>query len=217
MYKSIAIDGPAGAGKSTISKLFAKKIDFDYLDTGAMYRLFTYYYLLNDIDIRNEELLKNKIENINIELKDGKFYLNDTDVSKEIRSDQVTKNVSLISSYKSVREHLVKLQREIASKSNIILDGRDIGSYVLKDADIKFYLDASPEVRAKRRLNQMPDNSLSYQEVLDEINKRDYTDSNREISPLKMAEDAILIDSSNMTINDVIQNMKKYCEEKNVL
>lgn len=217
MYKSIAIDGPAGAGKSTISKLFAKEINFDYLDTGAMYRLFTYYYLSNNIDIKNENLIKNKIRNIDIQLRDGRFYLNGKDVSREIRSDKVTQNVSLLSSYKSVREHLVKLQREIASKSNIILDGRDIGSHVLKDADIKFYLDASPEVRAQRRLDQMSDNNISYKEVLDDINKRDYKDSNRDISPLKIAEDAILIDSSNMTIDEVVRNMKKCCEEKNVL
>lgn len=217
MFKSIAIDGPAGAGKSTISKLLAKKIKFNYLDTGAMYRLFTYYYLINNIDINNENKINIEITNIDIKLKDGKFFLNSKDVSKEIRSDEVTKNVSLISSYEMIRNHLVKLQREIASKSNIILDGRDIGTNVLTDASIKFYLTAKPEIRATRRLDQIKDDNLSFKEVLEDINKRDYVDSNREISPLIKAEDAILVDTTELSIDEVVKKLEIYCEENNVI
>lgn len=217
MFKSIAIDGPAGAGKSTISKLLAKKIKFNYLDTGAMYRLFTYYYLINNIDINNENKINIEITNIDIKLKDGKFFLNSKDVSKEIRSDEVTKNVSLISSYEMIRNHLVKLQREIASKSNIILDGRDIGTNVLTDASIKFYLTAKPEIRATRRLDQIKDDNLSFKEILEDINKRDYVDSNREISPLIKAEDAILVDTTELSIDEVVKKLEIYCEENNVI
>ncbi len=217
MNISIAIDGPAGAGKSTISKLLADKINFNYLDTGAMYRAYTYYYLSNGIDVENEEEINNNIKNINLSIEDSKFFLNGKDVSKEIRSQEVTKNVSLVSSYIKVRENLVKSQQSIASKSNIILDGRDIGSNVLKDADMKFFLTASPEVRAKRRMDQNNDNTMTYEETLADINRRDHFDSNRKISPLVIADDAIIIDSSDLNIEEVVDVMISYLEKNHVI
>ncbi len=217
MYKSIAIDGPSGAGKSTISKKLAKRINFNYLDTGAMYRTYTYYFLKNNLDINDEKVINDNIKNINIEIIDDKFYLDGEDVSKIIREKDVTKNVSLVSSYKKVRECLVEKQRNIAKKSNIILDGRDIGSYVLKDADMKFYLTAKAEERARRRLIQSNNPKLSYEWVLNDIIRRDEFDSNRDITPLVKADDAILIDSTNLSIEEVVELMVKYLEDANVI
>lgn len=218
MYKSIAIDGPSGSGKSTISKILAEKIGFNYLDTGAMYRSYTYFYLLNKIDITDECEINKHIDEIHLDIIDGVFYLNDKDISKEIRSEEVTKNVSLVSSYKKVRENLVFIQRKIAKKSNIILDGRDIGSFVLKDASIKFFLTASAEVRAKRRLfDEKEQNNSNFEDVLEDIIRRDEFDSNREITPLVKADDAILIDSSELSIDGVVQLMIEHLEERNVI
>lgn len=217
MYKSIAIDGPSGAGKSTISKMLAKRINFNYLDTGAMYRTYTYYFLKNNLDINDEKVINENIKNINIEINDDKFYLDGEDVSKIIREKDVTKNVSLVSSYKKVRESLVEMQRNIAKKSNIILDGRDIGSFVLKDADMKFYLTAKAEERARRRLIQSENPNLSFEWVLKDIIRRDEFDSNREITPLVKADDAILIDSTNLSIDEVVDLMVEYLEQANVI
>lgn len=217
MYKSIAIDGPSGAGKSTISKIIADKIGFFYLDTGAMYRSYTYYYIKNCYDIKNEELVNSKLKDITLMIKDGKFLLNGQDVNKEIRSQEVTLKVSLISSYRLVREKLVEEQRHLASTNNSVLDGRDIGSTVLPNASIKFYLDAKAEIRAERRLQQLNRTDITYDEVLADIIRRDKYDSSRSISPLKKADDAIVIDTSNLDIDEVVNLMLKKLEEKNVI
>lgn len=217
MYKSIAIDGPSGAGKSTIAKKLAEKIKFNYLDTGAMYRTYTYYYLKNNLDINAEKVINDNIKNINISIKDSKFYLDGEDVSEIIRGKDVTKNVSLVSSYKKIRENLVEMQRNIAKNSNIILDGRDIGSHVLKNADMKFFLTAKAEERARRRLEQSDNPNLSFESVLNDIIRRDEFDSNRKITPLIKADDAILIDSTNLSIEEVIKLMINYLEESNVI
>lgn len=217
MYKSIAIDGPSGAGKSTISKLLADKIGFEYLDTGAMYRAFTLYYLENKLDINDESIVNDNIGKIKLEIRDGAFFLNDKNVDREIRSQEVTKNVSLVSSYNLVREYLVKEQRRISENANIVVDGRDIGSKVLPNASIKFYLTADPKIRAQRRLDQLNDKTLSFETILKDIIRRDEFDSNRKISPLTKVEDAIEIDSSRLDINQVIDTMIKYLEERNVI
>lgn len=217
MYKSIAIDGPSGAGKSTISKRLAKCINFEYLDTGAMYRAYTYYYLKNNIDIEDEKLIEKHIDDVKLSIVEGIFYIDDEDVSKQIRSKEVTQNVSLVSSYASVREKLVREQREISQKSNIVLDGRDIGSHVLPDASIKFYLDATAEERARRRYIQLNDDSLKMEDILADIIRRDNFDSSRKISPLVKAKDAIFIDSTNLEIEQVIDLMIKYLGEYDVI
>ncbi len=217
MYKSIAIDGPSGAGKSTISKLLADKIGFEYLDTGAMYRAFTLYYLENKLDINDESIVNDNIGKIKLEIRDGAFFLNGKNVDREIRSQEVTKNVSLVSSYNLVREYLVKEQRRISENANIVVDGRDIGSKVLPNASIKFYLTADPKIRAQRRLDQLNDKTLSFETILKDIIRRDEFDSNRKISPLTKVEDAIEIDSSRLDINQVIDTMIKYLEERNVI
>ncbi|MGF0039172.1 (d)CMP kinase [Peptoniphilaceae bacterium SGI.131] len=216
-YKSIAIDGPAGAGKSTVAKALAKKLNFNYLDTGAMYRVYTYYYLSNNINIEDEKLVESHIKNIDMKIVDGEFYLNGKNVNKEIRDSQVTLNVSLVSSYKSVRENLVEKQRQISKNSNIILDGRDIGTHVLTNADIKFFLTATAEIRAQRRYDESDKSKMSYEDVLKDIKRRDLYDSSRTISPLRQAEDAILIDSSEMNVEEVVETMYRYIEEKNVI
>lgn len=218
MYKSIAIDGPAGAGKSSIAKLLAEKIGFNYLDTGAMYRTYTYYFLKNSIDINDESLINSLISDINIKIIDGNFYLGNENVSDKIRTEEVTKNVSLVSSYKQVRLSLVEMQREIARKSNIILDGRDIGSHVLKDASIKFYLTADVKERARRRLKDLKnDNLKNFDDVLKDIVRRDEFDSNREITPLIKADDAILIDSTKLNKEEVVNLMIEYLEKNDVI
>ncbi len=216
-YKSIAIDGPSGAGKSTIAKILAERINFSYLDTGAMYRMFTYYYLSENLDLSDENLVRNHIDKINLKIDKDGFYLNGKKVNKEIRSDQVTKNVSLISSYKDIRENLVDQQRAIASQGNIILDGRDIGTVVLKDADVKFFLTASVDERARRRYEQLNDPSLSLEAIKKDIERRDAFDSHREISPLRQAEDALLIDSSDYSIEETVELMIEKLEENNVI
>ena len=217
MNRSIAIDGPSGAGKSTIAKKLANKINFEYLDTGAMYRAFTYFYLTNNIDIDNEDEINRYVDKINLEIVNGDFYLDDKNINKEIRSKKVTSNVSKVSAYKEVRAVLVKEQRALAQKHDVVLDGRDIGSFVLPNASIKFYLDASAEERAMRRYKQLNNDEIEFESILKEIIDRDYYDSNREISPLKKADDAILIDSTHMEIDEVLNVMINHLEEKNVI
>ena len=162
-------------------------------------------------------MINSKLDDINLFIEDNKFYLADKDISKEIRSVQVTKNVSLVSSYRKVREKLVEMQRKIAKQSNIILDGRDIGSYVLKDASIKFFLTATAEERARRRLQDNKESNQDFEAVLADIKRRDDFDSTREITPLKQAEDAILIDSTDLSEDGVIYLMKQYLEQKHVI
>lgn len=217
MYKSIAIDGPSGAGKSTISKKLANRLNFNYLDTGAMYRTYTYYFLKNNLDINDEDVINKNLDNINISIKNNQFYLDNENVSDIIRGEEVTKNVSLISSYKNVRKNLVDMQREIAQKSNIILDGRDIGTHVLKNADMKFFLTADKEERARRRLHDINDSNITFEDVLKDIIRRDEYDSSRKITPLKKADDAILVDSTNLNEDEVIDLMIKHLEEANVI
>lgn len=201
----IAIDGPSGTGKSTIAKEIAKRLGYKYLDTGAMYRALTYYLLSNNI-VLEENKIKNILEKVDIYFKDGKIYLNGKDVSKEIRTDIVTANVSLVSSFKIVREFLVKLQRKVAKNGKYVVEGRDIGTNVFKNAKYKFYLTATDEVRAKRRWLQ-DGKKDDIKEVLSKIRIRDKKDSSRKLNPLLKAEDAYEIDTSNLTMEEVIKLM----------
>ncbi|MDY3007163.1 (d)CMP kinase [Anaerococcus porci] len=211
----IAIDGPSGSGKSTIANELSKKLEISYLNTGSMYRALTLYFLENNIK-KDENINKSLLEKINIDIKNNKVYLNNKDVSLEIRDSFVTENVSWVSSIMAVREYLVKLQRKIASNKSIILDGRDIGTVVFPNAKYKFYLDASPEIRARRRFEQKEINK-SIDEIKDDIIKRDYIDSHREISPLKKADDAYVIDSSNLSIEEVVSKIISYMDKEDVL
>ena len=209
----VAIDGPASSGKSTISKLIAKENHFVYLDTGAMYRVVTLAVLRNKISIDDHEAIEKLVQTIEIgfSMKDGKqsVFMNGEDVTDEIRSVEVTKNVSAVSAIKEVRTRLVHLQQEIAENHSIIMDGRDIGTVVLPQAEIKIFLVASVEERAKRRFieNQEKGIEMSYEELVEDIRRRDHIDSTRKESPLKKAEDAIEIDTTTMTIDDVVKTV----------
>ena len=209
----VAIDGPASSGKSTISKLIAKENHFVYLDTGAMYRVVTLAVLRNKISIDDHEAIEKLVQTIEIgfSMQDGKqsVFMNGEDVTDEIRSLEVTKNVSAVSALKEVRTRLVHLQREIAENHSIIMDGRDIGTVVLPQAEIKIFLVASVEERAKRRFveNQEKGIEMSYEELVEDIRRRDHIDSTRKESPLRKAEDAIEIDTTTMTIEDVVKTV----------
>ena len=218
---SIAIDGPAGAGKSSIAKALSKRLGYIYIDTGAMYRAVALFFVENNIsdgtDSRIESLL-DKLE-ISIKYKDGaqKVILNGEDVTDKLRLEEIGKLASKFSAIGSVREKLVALQRKLAQKENVVMDGRDIGTVVLPNADLKIYLSASSKVRAKRRYLELLEKGhtdLDINEIEDEIIKRDEADMNREISPLKQADDAYYLDSSDMTLEEVVSKILSMVKEE---
>ena len=198
----IAIDGPSGSGKSSVAKAVAKRLGLLHLDTGGMYRTLGYKVIKDGLNLENiEEVLKN----LDLKIVNKKFFLDGEDVSEKIRSNEVSKIASKVSSIKSVREYMVNLQREISSNNDVILDGRDIGTVVFPNAEVKIYLTASPEVRANRRY--LEDGSLSYEKILEDILKRDYDDSHREYSPLKVADGAKIIDTDNLSFEEVVEKI----------
>ena len=203
----IAIDGPAGSGKSTVAKKIAEKLNIIYIDTGAMYRAIT--LKLKDID---KKIYEQACNNTNIEFINNKIFLDGKDVSSQIRSEEISKLTSDISKIDFVRKKLVSIQKEIADKNSVVMEGRDITTVVLPDADYKFYLSASPQIRAKRRTLQLKEKGLNadYEEILRDIKKRDNNDIKRENSPLKVADDAIVIDSSNLTADESIEKILSY-------
>lgn len=209
MNHIIAIDGPAGSGKSTIAKIIAKKENLTYLDTGAMYRMVALYFFENNVDFDNDFEVKLNLDKIKIDIQKDRFILNGKDVTEEIRTPRVNGLVSLVAKIKRVREKLVELQRTISRGKNVILDGRDIGTVVFPNAGLKIFLVASAEERAKRRLNEYKEKGIEedYEAVLANIKERDRIDSTREESPLKKAEDAIEIDTSFMTIDEVVNKI----------
>ena len=211
-----AIDGPSGSGKSTIAEELSKKLKIDYLNTGSMYRAVTKYFLDNDIKENDKAAIIEKLKDIHLDLIDGKVYLNKEDVSREIRSDLVTKNVSWVSANKDVREKLLTIQRQLAKSKSFILDGRDIATVVFPNAKYKIFLTASPRVRARRRYEQQ-ESELSIDEIEKSIIARDEYDSTREIAPLKKAKDAILIDNSNMSISQTLDAIISIMDEEDVL
>ncbi len=214
---SIAIDGPAAAGKSTIAKKIAKKLSYTYIDTGAMYRCVAYYLVENNIDLDNEEMIGLVLTNIHIQLKnDGTVWLNDKDVTSLIRTEQISSYASKIAAYSCVRDYLVAQQRMMSKDGGVILDGRDIGTVVLPDAHLKIYQVASVEARAKRRYleNQARHIECDLESIKEEIAKRDYNDMNRKISPLVKADDAIEIDTSNLSVEEVTEYILQLIEER---
>lgn len=214
MFK-IAIDGPAGAGKSTISKLLAKRLNFEYIDTGAMYRAITLKAIRLGIDMEDESAY-GFLKDTKLDIENGRVFLDDEDVSIPIRSVEVTNQVSTPSKIGVVRTFLVDYQRKISKSKNVVMDGRDIGTVVLPNADLKIYLDATVECRAKRRMLERLEKGvvLSLEETIDEIITRDTKDSTRAISPLKKADDAVVIDSSDMTIDEVVNEIIKLVYER---
>ncbi len=217
---NIAIDGPAGAGKSTIARLTAKELDFVYVDTGAMYRAIALYLIDNQTDIENEDALKAALDqiHINIVYESGvqHVFLDLQDVSTEIRSEKVGNMASKSSALAPVREKLLDLQRDIAAKNDVIMDGRDIGTNILPNAELKIYLTASVGVRAKRRYDELilHGENPDLEEIKKGIEQRDYQDMNRAIAPLKQAEDAVLIDSSDMSIAEVVDKIVSLARQK---
>ena len=200
----IAIDGPAGSGKSTIARIIADKIGINYIDTGAMYRAITLFLIDNNISF-NE--CCEHLQGIDLIFTDNKLHMNNTDVSDRIRSIEVTENVSEVSSIQCVREYLVAIQRKIVSECDVIMDGRDIGTVVMPNADYKFFLVADVNERAKRRMLELQAKGIEvdFEQLSKDIARRDHLDSTRDISPLVKAEDAFEIDTTFMSINDVVE------------
>jgi len=217
MKISVAIDGPAAAGKSTIAKKLALIKGFTYIDTGAMYRAFTWFCLEKGLDCENEQLCCKEIPNVHIELKpNNKVFCNDIDVTDAIRTTRVSGNVSYIAKYKEIRLALVDQQRQMAENSSVIMDGRDIGTYVLPNAEVKIYQIASVECRAQRRYkeNQEKGIACTYEDIVNDVKTRDYIDSHRDFAPLSKAIDAIEIDTSDMTIDEVVETILNIINKK---
>ena len=220
-HYSVAIDGPAGAGKSTIAKALAKELGFHYVDTGAIYRTLGYYFDLIGIGPKDIDGITKYIDECVIEIEwdeDGSqhMFLNETDVSEDIRTPEISKIASTVSAHGLVRATLLDMQRDVAKNHNVIMDGRDIGSVVLPKADVKFFLTASPEVRAQRRFEELQAKGSkdTYAKVLKEVNERDHADMTRAVAPLKQTKSHILVDTSNMTVEEVIAHMGTIVREK---
>lgn len=214
----IAIDGPAGAGKSTVAKLVAKRLSFLYIDTGAMYRALTYAAMKNDIDVEDGSELRRLLDSLQIEFDDDgeRVFLNKEDVTNRIRNPDVTNNVSKVASHKDVRVKMVERQRELAKSGNVVLDGRDIGTYVLPDAEVKIFLTASVKERARRRYNELRAKGIAtdIEQIERDIRRRDELDSTRAFAPLVKAEDAITIDSTDLTIDEVVAKIIDIVKER---
>ena len=216
-FKSIAIDGPAGAGKSDISDILAKKLNFVHVDTGALYRAIALCFLGKSINENSIDIvLSNSYINVKFINNTQLVYLNGENVTDKLRSPEISKLASDISSFKKVREFLLSLQRELAECNNVIMDGRDISTVVLPNADVKIFLTASPEERAKRRFKQLSEkkSDLTYDEILSSIKSRDYNDSHRQIAPLKPADDSFVYDTTYSTITEVVDCILSYIGDK---
>ncbi len=220
MMISIAIDGPSGSGKSSISKVLAKKLGFISLDTGALYRTIAYFLKNRKINYEDENTVAQNLQDININLRylnsNQRVFLNDKDVTNVIRSEEISMISSRISAMPCIRNYLLEFQRNMAKKHNIIMDGRDIGTVVLPNADVKIFLTASPEVRAKRRYLQLIESGekAEYNAIVADVIKRDFNDTHRKISPLKQAKDAIFFDSSKYDFEQTVDNLLKIIKER---
>ena len=217
---NIAIDGPAGAGKSTIAKRVAKELGFIYVDTGAMYRAIALYFLQNQIDASDEETVREALNRIQVSIayenEEQQILLNGENVTGSIRREEVGNMASLTSAYPAVRKKLLSLQQELAASADVIMDGRDIGTCVLPKAPLKVYLTASVKTRAKRRFEELTEKKIpcKIEEICKDIEERDYRDMHRDVSPLCQAEDAVLVDSSDMTIQEVTDAIVGYARER---
>ncbi len=217
---NVAIDGPAGAGKSTVARAAAQKLGYIYVDTGALYRAVGVYCLKNSVVTNDAEAVGNALNNITVELKfiDGvqHVFLNGDDVSTEIRLPEASMAASNVSAIPSVRAFLFDLQRDIAAKNNCLMDGRDIGTVVLPNAQVKIFLTADPEERAMRRYKELIEkgSEVTYEEVLEDLKARDYNDSHREIAPLKPAEDSVTVNTTGMTLEESVDTIVKTVGEK---
>ncbi len=219
-YIAVALDGPAGSGKSTIAKMVAKELGFTYIDTGAMYRSVAFYCISKDIDYNNEVEVLKVLDNIKISIVSTKrkqvYLLNNTDVSHLIRSPEVSAGASAVATYKGVRDKLVAMQRDLAKRGNVIMDGRDIGTNVLPNAEIKIYMDGNVEERAKRRFEELDLRGVTttYEDVLEDIKHRDQNDTNRKYNPLRRADDAVFLDTTELSIEEVkdfiVDKIKEY-------
>ena len=218
---SIAIDGPAGAGKSTIAKALAKELGYYYVDTGAIYRTVAYFLDLLGISPKDADGVERYIDELTVTIEYDEtgrqhMIMNGMDVTDEIRTQDISQKASLVSAHKVVRDMLLDMQRDVARHNNVIMDGRDIGTVVLPNATVKIFLTASAEVRAQRRTDELlsKGQKVSYEQTLKDIKQRDHQDSNRPIAPLKQAKDAVLLDTSKLDIDGVIGEMKRIVGEK---
>ena len=218
---SIAIDGPAGAGKSTIARRLAKELGYYYVDTGAIYRTVAYFLDLWGVSPKDIDGVTRYIDELTVEIEydeDGlqHMIMNGMDVTDDIRSQEISQKASLVSAHAVVRDMLLDMQRDVAKKHNVVMDGRDIGSVVLPKANVKIFLTASAEIRAQRRYDEIiaKGKKANLQQILKEIQQRDYQDTHREVAPLKMCRDSVKLDTSDMDINQVLDAMKKIIGEK---
>ena len=219
-YLAIAIDGPSGAGKSTIARLLAADLRFIYVDTGALYRAVGYTMLQEGIDPADAAAVEERLPELQVELRyvDGvqRVFVNDQDVSDCIRTPEVSMAASAVSALPAVRQFLLQLQRDLAASSNVIMDGRDIGTVVLPDAGLKIFLTASPEERARRRYLELQEKGAdtTLEAVLEDMRQRDHNDSNRAAAPLKAAEDAVMVDTTGCSLEEAVERMKKLAKER---
>ena len=218
---SIAIDGPAGAGKSTIARRLAKELGYHYVDTGAIYRTVAYFMDLLGISPKDVDGVERYIDELTVEIQynekgEQRMIMNGMDVSDDIRTQDISQKASLVSAHAVVRDVMLDMQRDVAKKNNVIMDGRDIGTVVLPRANVKIFLTASVEIRAKRRYDELiaKGTKADLNKIQEEIRQRDHQDITRPIAPLKQAKDAILVDTSNMTINEVITTLQRIIKEK---
>ena len=217
---NIAIDGPAGAGKSTVAKMLAKELGFLYVDTGAMYRAAALYFLMNDIDVSDETAVARACELTDVSIRfrenEQQVLLNGDNVNGKIRREEVGNMASAISVFPVVRQKLTALQQKLAASEDVVMDGRDIGTCVLPNAEVKIYLTASVTARAKRRYQELLERgeSCNLEEIQKDISDRDYRDMHRDASPLKQADDAVFVDSSELTLEETAEAVRTVCQEK---
>ncbi|MBT5020423.1 MAG: (d)CMP kinase [Planctomicrobium sp.] len=212
----VTIDGPAGTGKSTVAKQLAQVLGFEYLDTGAMYRMIAVLAVEEDLDLEDLSAISELAERAEIDFKEGAAILNGVDVSTKLRDPEVAVAASVVAQNTKVREKLVQRQRELAAERNIVCEGRDQGTVVFPQAEAKFYLTAASEVRAKRRLNELLEQGkeVLYEQLLEEQNERDQRDENRPVAPLKPAKDAVMIDSTELTIEEVVRDLEEIIQQR---